>query len=184
MSQGRFLMRMHPLSRAMLGCGLVFLLSACLGKAQQPQKQPPLPDGLRHVPPDAMGFIHFRIGDFVKSTLGKGLVQELRQDREASKGMKVIEQTLGIEPADLESITLLVLAQTILQQMNQWDAPGPARTPKSRLPRDFDMKRIIDLKLLEIERSLELEDNKKAEQEELEKKKAARKESPVLFQPG
>src|SRR6516225_1238118 len=138
MSQGRFLMRMHPLSRAMLGCGLVFLLSACLGIAQQHEKQPPLPEGLRHVPPDAMGFIHFRIGDFLKSTLGKGLLQELRQDREASKGMKVIEQTLGVEPADLESITLLVLAQTIRQQMHPWDVPVPARMPKSLLPRDFD----------------------------------------------
>ena len=59
-------MRMRPVSRAMLGCGLVLLLSACLGMAQQPEtKQPPLPDGLRHVPPDALGFIHVRTGDFL-----------------------------------------------------------------------------------------------------------------------
>src|SRR5713226_3890253 len=52
----RNLMRMHPVSRAMLGCGVAVLLSACLGIAQQPDaKQSPLPEGLRHVPADAMG---------------------------------------------------------------------------------------------------------------------------------
>src|ERR1700722_5292185 len=48
----RFLMRLHPLTRAMLGCGLAWLLSASLGQAQP--AEPKLPDGLRHVPLDAL----------------------------------------------------------------------------------------------------------------------------------
>lgn len=101
-------MRSYSALRAVLGCGLALLLAAGVGAAQEPK----LPDGLRHVPLDAMGFIHFRAGDLLKSAVGKALLQELQQAREAKQGLKKIEQTLGIEVADLESVTLLMLAPT------------------------------------------------------------------------
>src|SRR5438094_6804509 len=102
---GRLLMCRFSVLRTALGCGLTLVLTVGVGAAQEPK----LPDGLRHVPLDAMGFVHIRAGDFLKTATGKALLQELRQDREAKKGLKKIEQTLGIDAADLESVTLLVL---------------------------------------------------------------------------
>jgi hypothetical protein len=98
-------MRAQLLSRA-LSAGLTFLFAASIGLAQELK----LPEGLKHVPPDAIGFVHVRVGDLLKNDLGKTLLQEIRKDREASKGLKQIEGTLGITADDLESVTLLLLA--------------------------------------------------------------------------
>src|SRR5262249_55986966 len=136
-----FLMRMHPVSRAILGCTVGLLVTACNCIAQQPEpKQPPLPEGMRHVPPDAMGFVHVRAGDFLKSAIGKTLLQELRKDPEAAKGLKKIVQTLGIEVGDLESVTLLMLTPPSRMQMNPWD--GPPRRPiyRNRKAAEMEMR--------------------------------------------
>jgi hypothetical protein len=142
-------MHFHPVSRAMLGCGMALLLTAYLGNAQQHDTKPAggatLPEGLRHVPPDAMGFVHLRAGDFLNSALGKALLQELGQDREASKGLKQVEQTLGIEATDLESVTLLFLTPPRGPQMYPWNGGMPRygpKGPKDRF-REFDMKKAI-----------------------------------------
>jgi hypothetical protein len=205
----RFLMRLHPLSPAALGCGLALLLTASFGIAQQPEpKQPPaplLPDGLRHVPADAMGFVHFRAADFLKSAVGKALLQELQADREAATGLKKIEQTLGVDATNLQSVTLLILMPPSRPQINLWDVYWPPRTMPSGRDRDFEMKRKFDmekrkldldlkLKLEELElrrreeealrRKFEDEEKKKLEERKNQQRKAAEQEFPVLFQEG
>ena len=155
-------MRMRLISLAVLG----LLLPASLASAQRGDAK--LPEGLRHVPLDALGFIHLRAGDFLKGDIGQQLMLELRKDREASKGLKEIEKTLGLEVADIDTVTLLMLNVPNQFPMRPWDMP-PRRTPMN--PRfDFDMpKKAIEFKL----------DLKKSEE-----KKDDGKDSPVLFQPG
>ena len=201
-------MRMHPVSRAMLGGGVGLLLTACLGTAQQPEpKQPPLPEGLRHVPPDAMGFVHFRAGDFLKSAIGKTLLQELRKDPEAAKGLKKMEQTLGIEAADVESVTLLVLTPPSRLQMNPWDGSPKGPRYKQRFGPDFEMKRKADMEKADKEafmrriaeqeaakrradedarrqRDEELRRKLEAEKKKSDEKNSDNQESPVIFQDG
>ena len=82
-------------------------LTGILGIAQQPAAKQSLPDGLKHVPADALGFIHIRVGDFLKSDVGVALLEELRKDREASKGLKKIEQILRVE-ADGQRIGFVI----------------------------------------------------------------------------
>src|SRR5262249_53587454 len=124
-------MRMHPILRALLGGGLGVILTASIASAQ-PAKQP-LPEGLKHVPVDAMGFVHIRAGDFLKSEMGKTLLSELQKDREASKGLKEMEKTLGVGIADLESVTILMLTPP-KNSLNQMPMPVPYT-----IPRAFDM---------------------------------------------
>jgi hypothetical protein len=204
-------MRMHPVWRALLGGAVGLLLTACLGNAQPPEPKqpasPPLPEGLRHVPPDAMGFVHFRAGDFLKSAIGKTLLQELRKDPEAAKGFKKIEQTLGIEAADLESVTLLVLTPPSRLQMNPWDGSPRGPRYKQRFGPDFEMKRKADLEKADKEafmrriaeqeagqrradedarrqRAEELRRKLEAEKKKSDEKNSAKQESPVIFQDG
>ena len=114
-------MRMHPILRALLGCGLGVVLSAGSTLAQ-PARQA-LPEGLKHVPVDAMGFVHIRAGDFLKGEMGKALLTELQKDREASKGLKELEKMLGVTAGDLESVTILMLTppKNSLNQPKYWD---------------------------------------------------------------
>ena len=110
-------------SRTTLGLfttiGVGAFVFACCSAAQQPA-EPTLPDGLRHVPGDALGFIHFRAGAFLKSDLGTQLLAELRKDRQASRGLQTLEQMLGQSVGDLESVTVLMLA------------PPTAKDPETR----------------------------------------------------
>lgn len=64
-----------------------------------------LPEGLRHVPRDAMAFVHVRIGDFLLTKLGK----QLRQQAGRSEIVRELEEKLGIRDTDIESVTVLVL---------------------------------------------------------------------------
>ena len=89
--------------RAVLGIGLTLALSASVARAQQ------LPDGLRHVPPDAIGFVHIRVGDLLNSPFGANLLDMIKKDREAAKGLKEIEKTIGITPSDIDTVTLVML---------------------------------------------------------------------------
>jgi hypothetical protein len=97
-------MRRYSVLSVVLG-GLALLLTAGAALSQEAK----LPDGLRPVPPDALGFVYFRVGDFLKGEIGKALFRELQQDREARKGLATIEQVLGIDLGDVESVTLLML---------------------------------------------------------------------------
>ncbi len=181
-------MRLRFSSRAVLiGLAGLFLtasvatfMTAILGIAQQPEAKPTLPDGLRHVPLDAMGFVHFRVGDFLKSDLGKQLLTELRKDREASKGLKKIEQTLGIEAADLDSVTLLMLP---MSPHSPFDGPGgsPFLDRKRPIYRDRDKPFRIEFEKDMIKDGAKDKDKDKPR---LEEAKPGIKESPVLFQPG
>ena len=120
-------MRAYSVLRGGFIGGLALMLSAGAAAAQEK-----LPDGLRHVPLDAMAFVHFRAGDFLKTAAGKELLQELQQDREAKKGLKKIEQTFGITAGDLESLTLVVLPPS-----RHFLAPFDAM-PKMRMQPRFD----------------------------------------------
>jgi hypothetical protein len=165
-------MRMRLSSRALLGClaGLLMTASvglfttACFVIAQQPEpKKSSLPDGLRHVPPDALGFVHVRVGDFLKSELGSQLLKEIQQDKDAQKGMqnleREIERLLGVHVADVNSVTLVMLsaptnAQIQASQMRMFNVPHnhmqdrrfmdkmPAKDfPfKDAVPKDFEKK--------------------------------------------
>lgn len=184
-------MRTRPSSRILL-VGLLGLLStasvitfftACRGIAQQPAaKQQSLPDGLRHVPPDAMGFIHFRAGDFLKTEVGKSLLAELRKDREASKGLKKIEQTVGVEAADIDTVTLIMLAPG---PRSPFDGPGRPIYPRGSKYDFKDFKDKMPLPPPGLEKDGIKDKAKEIEKEKLlfEAEKPAGKESPVVYQP-
>ena len=135
-------MRTHSVCRTMLGCGLALLLTAGLAPAQEPK----LPDGLKHVPLDALGFVHFRAGDFLKSIPGQALFQQIRADREAGKGLSKLEKTFGIAASDLESVTVIVLASPSAAHLNSWDGPGRYRTSQKERDWEMRMKMEKDLK--------------------------------------
>jgi hypothetical protein len=150
---------MPIMSIAVLG----LLLSSAIVRAQ-------VPDALRHVPVDAVGFVHVRVGDLLRGDLGKQLYQELQRDREAAKGLKGIEKSLGLQIGDIDSVTiLLVNAQGGPPMMRPWDIPG--RRPFIEKKFDLDMKKAIDFKF-----------EKDVEEKKPEPPPA--KESPVVFQPG
>jgi hypothetical protein len=117
-----------------LSATLLVFVSASLAIAQESR----LPDGLRHVPPDATGFIHFRLGAFLKSEFGKQLLQEVALDKEAGRGLKKIEQEIGIPLADIDSITVLMLNV-------------PLATPFNSLRR-YREEEIFRREMIEIER--------------------------------
>src|ERR1043166_3951378 len=136
---------------------LALLGTAGVGVAQDPK----LPDGLRHVPGDAMGFIHIRASDFIKSPAGIALLSELQQDREAKKGLQELETKLGIKATELESVTVLMLTPPPIGMNKRWD--GPRFKPS---PRDFEMPRAVPIPPPPAK----------------EDKNDARKDSPVVFQ--
>jgi hypothetical protein len=126
---------------------VTFLVSSSLAFAQD-QK---LPEPLRHVPPDAMGFVHLRVGEFLKSDLGKNLLQELKLDKEAAKGLKKMEQELGIDIADIDTVTVLMLNTPNQFQMRprfrerfDWDVPKMKVMPAQKI---FEDKKIEDKKV-------------------------------------
>ncbi len=126
----------HRLSCVLLGVAL----SASFASAQ------PLPDGLRHVPPDAMGFVHVRVGDFLKLPVGSNVLEMISKDRDAAKGLKELQMMIGMTPADIETVTLVMLPlpKGIFNQRgnNPWlDGPTPRRYYEKREMRPFnDMK--------------------------------------------
>lgn len=104
---------------AVLGAGAA-------GVAQQPPADEappakPLPEGLRHVPADAMGFIHFRLGDFLKSDIGKVLAMQLKRNPDSAKALEMVERELGISLTDIDSVTLLMLEPAFMDALG-----GPA----------------------------------------------------------
>ena len=123
-----------------VGFGLLLFVS--VAGAQQPGKQAALPEGLQHVPVDALGFVHFRAGAFLQSDLGKQLLQELRQDREASRALQKLEKELGLELADIESVTYLLL--TPPNRLDQrFDMPPRRINRHDPFNPDWELKRII-----------------------------------------
>src|ERR1051325_6169351 len=160
---------------------LSVLLTASLAFAQAPT----LPDGLKHVPPDALGFIHFRAGDFLKSAIGKQLLSDLRQSRDANLGLQKIEEELGLPLADIDTVTVLMLSMPNVQQMRGSDGPGRLNFRD----RDMEIRRMMEMERHEMRRMRELEmmqkrifEEKIKEDKKPEDKKPEPKESPVLFQ--
>src|SRR4051812_34559221 len=76
------------------------------------EAQRALPPGLDQVPADALAFVHVRVSDLLGGEYGKALWGRLR--REAPEVSREWETSLGVAPADLESVTLL------------WLGPAPA----------------------------------------------------------
>lgn len=127
-------MRVHPVLRVAAACAL-----AWLGTAQPGSAQPKLPDALRFVPPDALGFVHVRVGDFLHGELGQDLLKQLGKDREVAKGLKAIEDLLGVEIAGLESVTVIMPAP--LQLPGAAGFGGPKRGFGFEKKIEFDPKR-------------------------------------------
>ena len=95
-----------------LALGLLLLGRAGTGAQQEGQpggKAVPLPEGLRHVPPDAMGFLYCRTGKFLESKMGQGLQKDLLRNEETKDAIKKLEHQLGLRIKDLESVTLVAL---------------------------------------------------------------------------
>ncbi len=130
-------MRLPIILRALLA----ITMATSIAHAQQ------LPDGLRHVPPDAIGFVHIRVGDFLKSPIGVNVLDMIKKDREASKGIKEIEAAIGITPADVDTVTLVMLPlpASMIHQFGidrEMYGPGPRRYPEKKARTiDFDMKK-------------------------------------------
>src|ERR1043165_2417886 len=133
-------MRNYLITCAALACAIV-LMPATKSFAQPAAK--PLPEGLNHVPVDAMGFIHIRISDFPKSEVGAALLTEIQ--REGKKGFNDLEKMFGISVSEIESVTLLILApnmRAIMMGPGDWRRYPPLdgmRFPKS----DFDRWTLI-----------------------------------------
>jgi hypothetical protein len=68
-----------------------------------------LPEGLRHVPPDAVAFLHIRVGDSLQGPQSQALLKQLRPDGDHGKFVEQVEKRLGVRLADVDSITLFVL---------------------------------------------------------------------------
>ncbi|MSU77990.1 MAG: DUF1559 domain-containing protein [Gemmataceae bacterium] len=135
-------MRIFLSFRAVLGIGLTLALSVSVARAQQ------LPDGLRHMPPDAIGFVHIRVGDLLNSPFGANLLDMIKKDREAAKGQKEIEKTIGITPSDIDTVTLVMLPLPKRMPGQEgfdpfMDGPRPNRYygKKTKPAFDRDMKR-------------------------------------------
>src|ERR1043165_1440086 len=133
-------MRNYLITCAALACAIV-LMPATKSFAQPAAK--PLPEGLNHVPVDAMGFIHIRISDFPKSEVGAALLTEIQ--REGKKGFNDLEKMFGISVSEIESVTFLILApnmRAIMMGPGDWRRYPPLdgmRFPKS----DFDRWTLI-----------------------------------------
>jgi hypothetical protein len=100
----------------------------------KPKEAVSLPEGLRHVPPDCMGFIYFRTGKFLESKMGHALRQDLLGNEETKDVVKKLETQLGMRIQDLESVTLVALDPI-------FEGPRPFRQPEMKMPFDpFEKK--------------------------------------------
>jgi hypothetical protein len=151
-----------------LALGLLLLGRAWTGAQPAKEVAAPLPEGLRQVPTDGMGFVYVRIDRFFESKLGQALKKDLLRAEETNEAIKKLESQLGLAIKDLESVTLVSL-EPILQG-----------------PRDF---RQMDMKM-EMKKQMETFEKKPFPIKEptlpkppVEEKKDAGLTSPVSFQP-
>jgi Protein of unknown function (DUF1559) len=131
--------------------GVILLGAPFMGaesaSAQGGAKEKSLPEGLRHVPPDAMAFVHFRAAEFFKSDMGKTLVLRLAAEKSGSLFLDAIGKQLGVPLADVESMTLLFMGPPRFGMFGSKKVdkvpmaePVPARTPfdkNERPEKDF-----------------------------------------------
>jgi hypothetical protein len=103
-----------------------------------------LPEGLRHVPADAMGFVHFRLGEFLKSEAGQALREQLLREEHAGKIIKEIEGRIGVSLSEIDSVTLVVM-ESMLWEL-QPRSSGPGRAMESAVPFMEKMKAFPDKK--------------------------------------
>ncbi len=68
-----------------------------------------LPEGLNHVPSDAVAFVHIRVADSLGGPVSVALIKQLRPDGEQGKFVTQVEKRLGLRLADVESITVFML---------------------------------------------------------------------------
>lgn len=151
----------------------VALLSIVAMSGQGLAQESKLPDGLRHVPPDALAFVHIRTGDFLKTPTGKALLQELQSNPGATKGLKEVEAMLGVKLTEVDTVTMLLLAP-----------PGDRFFERD----DWERRRMMQLEM-EMMRRRELEHPRwqkekmefKKDDKPFDEKRPIEKESPVLF---
>ncbi len=81
-----------------------------------PENKPPgvedpnLPPDLAMVPPDAVGFVHFNVRDMSYADVADA-VWRMAGSGMASKMLEQLEEALGMKPADLNTVTLVIPAE-------------------------------------------------------------------------
>lgn len=160
-------MRRNWLSNVAVGCLAAMAMTVSVGLGQTPSPSAALPDGLRHVPAGAMAFVHFRVGDFLKSENGAALLAALRLDLVGGTVLQKLEKTLGVEIAQLDSLTLVMLAPSTIQRPSIYPPTG---VPKWGSTKTYEKKK-IEMKFEE-KKLFEKEVEKKKEffEKEVEKK--------------
>ncbi len=73
-------------------------------------EDPNLPPDLAMVPPDAVGFVHFNVRDMSYADLADA-VWRMAGSGIASKMLEQLEEALGMKPADLNTVTLVIPAE-------------------------------------------------------------------------
>jgi hypothetical protein len=123
-----------------LALGLLLLGRAWTGaqpEGQQGGKGVPLPEGLRQVPPDGMGFVYVRVDKFFESKLGQALKKDLLRAAETKEAIKKLESELGLAIKNLESVTLVSLEPMV---SGRRVPPGEALNKMADELRKFDDK--------------------------------------------
>src|SRR5262249_50706977 len=108
-----------------------------------PMKANSLPDGLQHVPADAVGFVHVRVGDLLASPVGKDLLKDIVGKDGA--GLKKVESEVGMELASIETVTVVMLPVPTGRDLMQ-GRPDPVRwfsTQKAPPRNDFIRKEAV-----------------------------------------
>jgi hypothetical protein len=140
--------RIPRLTWALLAALLVAVVvgSRMQGQPDGGKAKGDLPEGLRHVPADAMAFVHVRVGDLLASELGKSLKQRLFKDKEAAKKLQEIEKLTGVMCENIESVTLIFLEPPFMGgRMTDRPTTGFGTMPGQPVPFDaprtpFDRK--------------------------------------------
>ncbi len=129
------------------------LLAGCKDSQTSPDKTSPdgprglpvgLPAQLQMITPETEAFVHIRVAELLASPIGKSLHEQVL--KQAPNMHEEIERSLGMKPAELESVTVLVLGiprrlQEIEQGFTRPGPPKPAPTaPAPRFPEKEDVK--------------------------------------------
>lgn len=103
---------------------VVVLFAQLSGSAAFEQAQQ-LPEGLQHVPRDAMAFVHVRLDELLAAPLSK----QIRQNIRGNEIIQLVQDKLGIKDADIESVTMVVLPMAELEPFQRLERNFPMQPP-------------------------------------------------------